>query len=73
MWKVLAHKYYNDKAKSPKVALGAIKDLDGEIAKALGVEIPSGSTDKSRIVFWKGGDESVPTLYDGEIFFTCIF
>lgn len=69
MWKVLAHGFYSDKSKSPKVALGAIKDVDGDIAKALGLEA---SEEKSRVVLWKKGDEAKPTVYEGEFYFTCV-
>ena len=63
MWKVLAHKNYDDKKKAPKVALGAIKDTDGDVARQLGLDIPAG--EKSRVAIWKRGDEAIPTLYDG--------
>jgi hypothetical protein len=65
MWKVLASKYYDDKTKSKKIELGAIKDVDGNVARALG--FTGAASDKSKVAVWKRGDESIPTLYDGTL------
>lgn len=65
MWKVLASRYYDDKSKSKKIELGAIKDVDGDVARALGLTGAAG--DKSQVALWKRGDESTPTLYDGTL------
>jgi len=63
MWKVLASKYYNDKTKTKKIQFAAIKDVDGHVARSLGLD--SEAAAKSKVVVWKRGDEAVPTLYDG--------
>lgn len=65
MWKVLASRYYDDKTKSKKVEFGAIKDVDGDIARALGLTGAAGG--KSKVALWKRGGNSAPTLYDGMI------
>lgn len=64
MWKVLASKYYDNKTKSKKIEFGAIKDVDGDVARSLGLDIEAAA--KSKVAVWKRGDEAVPTVYDGE-------
>lgn len=64
MWKVLASKYYNDKSKTKSIEFGAIKDVEGDVARSLGLNVDAAGA-KSKVAVWKRGDEAVPTLYDG--------
>jgi len=58
LWKVLQNDF------NKKIAFGAVKDLDGAIAKSLGVSFATGK--ESYVLIWNLG-KSEPVVYQGTL------